>query len=146
MSLISSLVYGTPSTPLDLFMMANIDNLLSRLQHVRQKSSNQWVAQCPAHDDKTPSLSIKLGNSGKILIYDFGGCGALEVLESIGLSQHDLFPDDGYEAHRPRRIKKDIDWHPHHLAICDSRRKNGHRFTPEDKKAELESFLIARKP
>jgi len=36
-----------------------IDALLSRLAKARQSGTGRWVACCPAHDDKRPSLSIR---------------------------------------------------------------------------------------
>jgi len=125
-------------------MSADIDTLLARLEVVRQTKPNHWTARCPAHDDNTPSLSIKLEDNGKISIHDHGGCGAIDVLYAIGMEFTDLYPEEGYEKHR-RRIKKGIDFHEHHLEICDSRRRNGHRLTEADKQAELHSFLLSRK-
>lgn len=47
--------------------------VLNQLQRVKQLSHNQWQACCPCHEDRTPSLSIKLDDNGKILLYDHGG-------------------------------------------------------------------------
>ena len=69
-------------------MRAN--QVLERLHGVKQKSENQWVACCPAHDDRSPSLSIKL-NDDRILMHCFGGCHIDVVLAAIGLSVSDLF-------------------------------------------------------
>lgn len=75
--------------------MADIDLLLSRLQGVKKiKGSDKWVALCPAHDDKTPSLSIRQLEDSRILINCWSGCGAIDVLESIDMNYQHLMPDD----------------------------------------------------
>jgi 5S rRNA maturation endonuclease (ribonuclease M5) len=56
-------------------------------------------AQCPAHDDHTPSLSIT-GVEGKALIYCHAGCDKLDILAALGLSLADLFDDPGGETYR----------------------------------------------
>ena len=71
----------------------SIDNLLSRLEKVKSKGSNQWVACCPSHDDKSPSLSIREVEDGRILIHCFAGCNTQSVLASISLDMNDLFPE-----------------------------------------------------
>jgi hypothetical protein len=68
---------------------------LSRLQGVKKiKGSDKWVALCPAHDDKTPSLSIRQLEDSRILINCWSGCGAIDVLESIDMNYQHLMPDD----------------------------------------------------
>lgn len=72
-------------------MTAAVDLLLSRLDGVR-KSGKGWTARCPAHEDRTASLSIAEGGDSRILLYDFGGCRAADVLCALGLNIADLFP------------------------------------------------------
>jgi len=40
-------------------MASLAEPLLSRLKSVRPAGTDQWYAHCPAHDDHTPSLSIR---------------------------------------------------------------------------------------
>jgi hypothetical protein len=42
-----------------------------------------WVACCPAHDDRTPSLSIREVAGGKILIHCHAGCEQARVLAAL---------------------------------------------------------------
>jgi DNA primase len=70
-----------------------IDVLLSRLAKVKQTGRDKWAACCPAHEDKTPSLVIRALDDGRILLHCFGGCEALDVVESLGLSMSELFPE-----------------------------------------------------
>ena len=41
-----------------------------------------WMACCPAHDDRTPSLSIR-DASGKVLVYCHAGCEQRKVIEAL---------------------------------------------------------------
>jgi len=73
--------------------MEPVELLLSRLERVRANRNGTWVAQCPAHDDRSPSLSIATGDDGKVLLHCFAGCGAADVVESVGLELSSLFPE-----------------------------------------------------
>jgi hypothetical protein len=67
--------------------------LLDRLQGVHQTGPGRWLAKCPAHEDRSPSLSIRELDDGTVLIKDFGGCGAADVMAAVGLSLRGLFPE-----------------------------------------------------
>jgi len=67
--------------------------LLAKLKRVRSTGQGRWMACCPAHPDKSPSLSILELDDGTVLIKCFAGCGAADVVESVGLSLADLFPE-----------------------------------------------------
>jgi len=84
----------------------SIDDFLSLLQGVQPKGSNQWVARCPAHDDKDPSLSIKLSD-GKILLKDFGGCDTPGIIKTLGLTMSHLYLDDGSKPIKVRTRRSD---------------------------------------
>ena len=73
--------------------MSKIDELLSRLDGVRQTSKVSWMSRCPHHADKTPSLRITL-KGDRILIHCFAGCSPLLILSDLGLSWDALYPDD----------------------------------------------------
>ncbi len=75
-------------------MFNSPQELLSLLEKVEQKSTNQFMACCPAHDDKKPSLSIKFDN-GKILLHCFTGCTLENILSSLNIRKSDLFYDTG---------------------------------------------------
>ena len=74
-------------------MSGPADALLSRLDKVKVTGPNRWVACCPAHADKSPSLAIRELADGRILIRCFAGCLTSDVLAAIGLEFSDLFPD-----------------------------------------------------
>lgn len=66
--------------------------LLSRLDKVRRTKPGTWVACCPAHEDKHPSMAIR-DEDGKVLVHCFAGCSTEEILDAVGLSFSDLMPD-----------------------------------------------------
>jgi hypothetical protein len=73
--------------------MSKLDALLARLEGVRATGPDRWQARCPAHKDKTPSLSIRDAGDGRTLIYCFAGCDPEDILASVGMSWADLYPD-----------------------------------------------------
>ena len=80
-----------------------IESFLSKLDKVRRRGNSQWMASCPCHQDKTPSLSIKDDN-GTIIMHCFSqGCSAHDICAAIGFDMVDLFPpSDNYDASQPR--------------------------------------------
>lgn len=77
------------------------DEFVNHLEKVRQTGPGRWLACCPAHADKTPSLSVREGDKGAILIYCFAGCSPAAVLESMGLTFSDLFQEKQGHHHQP---------------------------------------------
>ncbi|WP_036303420.1 hypothetical protein [Methylotenera sp. L2L1] len=77
-----------------------IDNLLSKLDHVRRTNHGRWIAKCPAHDDSRASLSIRELDDGRVLIHDFAGCSTENVLGAVGLTFSDLMPEVVSECKR----------------------------------------------
>ena len=67
------------------------ETLLSRLDDVKQTSSNTWRARCPSHGSKGRTLAIKDDN-GKVLVRCFAECSADEIVGAVGLKLEDLFP------------------------------------------------------
>ncbi|SJK83747.1 uncharacterized protein HELO_1665A [Halomonas elongata DSM 2581] len=71
---------------------ADVYALLDRLDKVKQTRSDAWQACCPAHDDRRPSLNVRLSGDGTILLKCWSGCGAADVVSAVGLDLKDLFP------------------------------------------------------
>src|SRR5947209_18684890 len=69
-----------------------LDRVLAQLKGVRT-SLHGWRACCPAHADSEPSLSIGLGEQGQVLLKCFAGCSLERIVEAMGLTIPDLFPD-----------------------------------------------------
>lgn len=59
-----------------------------------RRSGQGWTACCPAHDDRTPSLSIREAEDGTVLLrcHANAGCTAKAVIHAVGLRLADLFP------------------------------------------------------
>lgn len=69
-----------------------IHRLLERLDKVKETGPGRWVALCPAHDDRHPSLSLRETPDGTVLLKCWTGCGAADVVQAVGLELRDLFP------------------------------------------------------
>jgi len=79
----------------------SVELLLSRLDAV-EETRRGWRARCPAHEDWRPSLSIAVGAGDRILLHDFAGCRAEEVLAALGLTWRDLHQEHGAHHHHHR--------------------------------------------
>jgi putative DNA primase/helicase len=75
------------------------DQLLDRFEKVRALRQDCWQACCPAHEDRTPSLSIMLKPNGDWLLHCHAGCAVEDVLEAIKLEKRDLFAESS-NGHR----------------------------------------------
>ena len=51
-----------------------------------RRCGNGYIDVCPAHEDRTPSLSISEGEDGKILLHCFAGRGFDEIISAAGLA------------------------------------------------------------
>jgi hypothetical protein len=87
--------------------MSAATKLVDRLERVKQTAPGRWVARCPAHQDRSPSLSIRELDDGRVLLHDFGGCGVGDVLAAVGFTLTDLFPERLRE-HRYRQSEQSI--------------------------------------
>lgn len=67
--------------------------LLQHLESVRARGNGKWLARCPAHADKSPSLSVKEGDDGRPLVHCFANCTLEEITRALGLRVADLFVD-----------------------------------------------------
>jgi len=79
------------------------DALLAQLDKVRKTGADSWIASCPAHQDKHPSLSIRELDDGRVLLHDFAGCSTEEILAAVGLTFDALFPERPIEYGKPER-------------------------------------------
>ena len=64
--------------------------LRSRGSRVRCVRDGRYRAQCPAHDDRNPSLTVSL-KSDRVLLHCFGGCSTRRVVSELGLQWRDLY-------------------------------------------------------
>lgn len=87
------------------------DELASRLERVK-KSGSGYVARCPAHQDKEPSLSVSTGDDGRVLLHCHVGCTPDAIVRALGLSLSDLFPPT--ETHQQREITQRYPYRDEH--------------------------------
>jgi hypothetical protein len=90
----------------------SIEEVTSRLDHCRQIPAKKpfrasFLARCPAHDDRSPSLSINEKDDGRVLIHCHSGCGAQSVLDAIGLKWGAVMPEGGEYLTRSRRAPRE---------------------------------------
>lgn len=69
------------------------DKLLATLERVKNTGPGRWMARCPAHADRTASLSIREKDDGAALVHCFAGCTVHEIVAAAGLELADLFPE-----------------------------------------------------
>jgi hypothetical protein len=65
-----------------------VDATLSALAGVRRRNAG-WVARCPAHDDREPSLSVGVGGDGELLLHCFRGCAFEAVVAAFGRARRE---------------------------------------------------------
>jgi hypothetical protein len=63
--------------------------VLERLQGVRRSGAG-WAARCPAHPDRSPSLSIREGERGTLL-HCFAQCSLESICAALGIRVRELF-------------------------------------------------------
>ncbi len=84
-------------------MSAN--TLLLHLTGIKETGAGRYLACCPAHLDKHPSLAIRELDDERVLIHCFAGCSVEEVLHAVGLELDALYPEKliGHCLHPERR-------------------------------------------
>ena len=75
-----------------------------------KRTGDKLTARCPAHDDKNPSLSVKIGDDDCVILKCFAGCPTEDVVEALGWKMRDLFAsDDAWRSHAARDIGDEAD-------------------------------------
>jgi putative DNA primase/helicase len=87
-----------------------LDAILSRIRGVRP-CARGFVGLCPSHPDKQSSLSIGIGNNGRLLLKCFAGCDFERILAALGSPRVAQFntapsaaPSDDEDLDRRQRI------------------------------------------
>ena len=132
-----------------------INDFLSRLTNVKPKGEDSWVACCPAHEDRSPSLAVSCDREGKILLHCFAGCDVHSITASVGMNISDLFPPNTkYTREDYRRLENQANFRKKKqderfndrvmLDIYDSMRGRGEKLSPEQLKKERECYMRVR--
>ena len=86
--------------------MTPLENVLQKLEAkgcpAKQRGSG-WQSRCPAHEDKTPSLSITESADGKVLFHCHAGCQITEIMAAVGLTYNDIFLPDPLRANNKQQ-------------------------------------------
>lgn len=98
----------------------------------REVSAGQFLARCPAHDDKTPSLSVKQ-NGDKILLHCFAGCEFTEIKEA--LEDRGISLDSGKEITKSLGLPEGI------LPKVDEYRYVAH-WAYRNKDGEIQGYVV----
>ena len=96
--------------------------IVAMLHGVRRTGEGEWVARCPAHQDRSPSLAIKEASGDVVLLHCFAGCPTEDVLSAIGLTFADIMPerrDDGIKRmpFNPRTVLEALAFNSRLIAI-----------------------------
>jgi putative DNA primase/helicase len=67
-------------------------------------TGNGGLCHCPAHEDRTPSLSVRPGRT-RLLLHCFAGCSAEEVLRALERAR--LLAPNAAGSHGPRPVHDD---------------------------------------
>ena len=70
-----------------------LDRFLERV-HKPIRTANGYTCKCPAHDDGSPSLSVREGKDGRLLLHCFAGCEFRDILAAVGMTEADAFCGD----------------------------------------------------
>jgi hypothetical protein len=114
-----------------------IDALRDNGKTVIQRSDSAASAQCPAHDDHNPSLSIAVRDDRMgIVLTCHAGCVHTDVLDALGLTGRDLWDDPDmrnvYKPNQDYRYAKGGVKHRRQAAGSPDKRMQWKKDTPDD--------------
>ncbi|WP_290809193.1 AAA family ATPase [Herbiconiux sp.] len=87
-----------------------VDAVVAKGSKVKAAGQDRWVAQCVAHEDRNPSLSIMRGR-GQALLFCHGGCSTDAVLDALGWRMEALFDNPkgiDYEYKHQGRVVRTV--------------------------------------
>jgi predicted DNA-binding transcriptional regulator AlpA len=65
-------------------MISEIHDLINRGTHYESRpTASGWLARCPAHNDRSPSLSISEGDDGHLLLHCHKGCTVVQIRSAL---------------------------------------------------------------
>lgn len=72
---------------------SRVGRVLEKLGRTKRSGAG-YVARCPAHDDREASLSISVGDDGKVLLHCFAGCSFDAIRAALDMAPGELFADN----------------------------------------------------
>lgn len=104
--------------------------VLPKLEGVR-RNGGYWMARCPAHEDGTASLSIKVGTQQPVILNCHAGCQSEDILTAMGLTWEQVCA--------PREEQRKGEWTPYGEAVAV------YDYTDEDGKLLFQVLRTANK-
>lgn len=119
-----------------------IDDILPRLDKVKRTGKGNWLACCPAHQDKNPSMTMHQADDGRVLVRCWAGCSFEEIVNGVGLGWEPWFPPKQNDDFKPpvrrpfpaRDVLEATAFEAGIVAIAASNLANGVELTEEDRK------------
>lgn len=117
--------------------------ILPQLNQARSTGSNKWMACCPAHEDKSPSFSLRLAEDGRILMHCFSGCSINEICDSLHVEPQWLFPIEGHfqPVRQPVNIPLEDKFF---IECCKAAIRKGKTLTTQDKQRYMQAIRKRR--
>lgn len=122
-------------------------SILSHFNKVRATSKNgSYNCLCPAHDDSSASLSIKICEDGRVLIHCFAGCDIQSILGAVGLTLDDIVPQridllkPQGKAYNPFAILKNMKDEALFVYMCARHIEQGEKLETSDKEKLLDTI------
>ncbi len=84
------------------------ETLLDRLDGVKHTGVGRFMARCPAHNDRSPSLGVKDCGDGFTIVNCLAGCETEDVLAAVGLTFSDLYPERIGQDHAYKPVRNRI--------------------------------------
>ena len=88
-------------------MFSVFEKIITQLHHVRHTGPSKATAHCPGHNDTQNSLSISVGDDGRLLLKCFAGCEVHNILITIGWTMSDLFEPNSRAAYQREKMAAD---------------------------------------
>lgn len=124
--------------------------ILSRLDKVRQHQKGRYMALCPAHEDRSRSLSLTQAEDGRILMHCFAGCHIEDICSAIGLEVKDLFPSNqanhysGFKNWKSKRMQDALVREHMIVEMAKADRAKGRTLSENDKARVLKAIEFIR--
>lgn len=83
-----------------------LEELLSRLESVKEEAGGQYRADCPTHESKSgKALHVGVGDNGKPVLKCFGGCEYEDIIAAVGLNGSSPGADPGPRKNSKKKHK-----------------------------------------
>lgn len=124
-----------------------IEDILPRLEKVKRTGAGNWLACCPAHGDRNPSMTLREEPDGRILCRCWAGCGFAEIVAAVGMGWEPWFPPKSQQdAFQPIRrpfpagdVLEALAGEAMVVSVAAANVAHGVELTPEDVERVLEA-------